>query len=489
MRATAVDTSLLQAFDSFLQYHVADCVNGELHAIDPRNREQFIEAVDAYVDSGPALYLPLPKSNLGHLAPAGAAIAAEAEYLPDGIEKSEMPMDVGRSLYRDFLNNIHPDAPGGGEFRTLAVQWGWFQVRDVDVLLGYASRMAVKDLFISEAMRDDFEATCSALGKQRVHEITRAARDTQPYTLRTLANFAKAITRSSLDPEPREQTGQVAQRLLDEAKSYKLLAKKLDLEPELGAQLFVLAYAGSVFRRGWEYTELISRKSALPDCVYLAHHLRSQLLPRCEATQRVQAEWNVQPTRVYWWSWGATLALAIEHFPQRWPLARVIGTIEKIRAQRLSISIDDPEPKELLERVIAKVSTMYEVLKECELVCAEEVEMDRIIKATASMVRMVPIITAATALSMLLDGHKLAKLLIVPPGVVGLWQVLATGIAGARYNRLCERTGQYLAERYLLVRNASVRREVFHKGPDGDLQLPIPVRLQWDTATRHHLLS
>jgi hypothetical protein len=244
------------------------------------------------------------------------------------------------------------------------VRWSWFQFLDVDVALGYTSRMKVRDLWVTRSMRDHFEQALTALAPRERGAMLQAVRDLSshsPAQIEILANtLSLDASKVSADTQVRsvlgrhfeeaaafagvESTGVLSNRLrgilrdlVAEMRDYASLAKALGLPASRSTELFVLAYSGSVWRRGVQYLEQFTRLQELP-IAYWPDMLRaSEVLGRTG-----EGEPRDPAVRVYWFSYGNLVATAIERSPVAWTPDLILTTLAGLKGdlRGLSFSVD-----------------------------------------------------------------------------------------------------------------------------------------------------
>lgn len=412
-----LDTCLLQAVDSYLNkiYNSAKSTKQDRFAleIDPRAREQFVLGVDIFVDT-PKTYLVIPKEKLGHLAPVGKQIANNAETLSEATKQHPIETEIGIKYYKNFFDLILRDF----HFTQLGMHWGWFQILDSDVLLGYTSRMSspTEISLVKPSMKNDFLTAFNQLSKDKQGELVSRAAQASHSLNHNHKNiqlfFNKLIEkkdRSKNKIESEEIESEEINRILEisaslnnEIKGYSKYANKSLLTDESGIDLFLLAYVGSVCRRGWQYNELYTRKKEAIELIYEAHHMRSDFI-----SLSLKKEYKEQKPskRVYWWSWGSILAKAIEQRPSQWSRKRVIEVLNKISGLRVSNSFDYKEKEELNNflnsyemKNFAKI--FEETMIEHKLYSAKDNFHENFMKIAPFVMRILPSIGISAAFSL-----------------------------------------------------------------------------------------
>jgi hypothetical protein len=424
-RGVGLDTCLLQAADSFLneiRRKTPGSDRGLAWETDPDAKKQFIKAVDAFVDL-PAKFIVLPKGNVGHLAPIGRLIALKATPLVSATTQSPIESSTGVALYRDFLKLVFENK----EFRDSVVGWGWFQLLDSDVLLGYAARMGVEQdsRFVKEVMFEEFVIAFEQFSPHRRIQVVNGVdrlTERKGHSSEQVVEFVQLLkTNSGLESTTAHPLGEL---LTKEINSYEKLAHRFDLMDGAGVSLFLLAYVGSVCRRGRQYAETYSRQGASSPLVYDPHHLRGSFLAvsRGDGTPTI-----LDSGREYWWSWGAVLAKVIQQFPTRWPAERVTEQIQALEAvlrkEDISISVDNMSPEDLVSDP-RKFETMQEIARTLGIVEASDENQGRF-RWTTALSRLAPFL-----------GEKLMKQLLELFGLEHASTIassIGVAVAAARY--------------------------------------------------------
>lgn len=397
---TVLEKETLLAADSFANWgrkaRTATGAEGQAFVIDPGAREQFVHAVDAFLDT-PPIHLVSSKQKLPQPAPVSEAIAATALKLPEATGGPMFVRELRTGFYKDFLMLLSR-SPG---FRAAVIRWGGFQLLSTDVLLGYVVRMempfgqplvedetraAFAEALLAleqpspQSVVDEADALVRGLGLGAVLEATRDMFDS--------LGFRHLIVGASY-----------VKGLRHEIEGYVDLTRRLGVRAESAVALFLLAYVGRACMSGWHNANQVSRQLDVPNLVYLAHHMRSAFL---HETRQHLGFAETAPRRLYWWSWGSLLARALEQDPGHWSAQALTKSLKNIhtalRAAGISISLDAPEMDAVIEQDV--VQSLQVLARNANIVAAGD-EDNGLATWAPALARMLPMVGADRACEVL----------------------------------------------------------------------------------------
>ncbi|MBL8294528.1 MAG: hypothetical protein JNN08_21970 [Bryobacterales bacterium] len=249
-----------------------------------------------------------------------------------------MTKEEGVQYFTQFIELVALDT----QFRTDVVKWGCFQMLDYDVLLGYSDRFAggERRLVVTEVLEHWNSAVSSREVEDRLREalagVSKDLTDLE-HTPSSVTGFRDVLEKLELDRK--DDAISILNGLQQEITEFDDKARRMRFAAE-GFPLLLIAYVGSVCRRGWQYFDMFAEASSrLSPLTYLPHRLRGDFLWRFRRRGA-----KVKSKRFYCWSWGHLVARSIEQFPHAWTASKVCLKLEDLRRrmseQSLSISLD-----------------------------------------------------------------------------------------------------------------------------------------------------
>jgi hypothetical protein len=357
-----VDTTLLLGVDSYIKSRRTPKA-----LTDPLAAVTFTHALDAHLDVTPVL-LVLPEHARGYLPPVASVIADAALTTTNARQLAPMREERGVELYREHFALLDRD----DEFLQAVVAWSWYQFFDRDALLGYHTRMQYESIYLDSAMGREFNAAAAS-------DPALIARVANAVALECANRFsANRVTIRRLLEQYNVWEGdthRAADAIASDVSRLGAYANELHLSSGLALPLLIIAFSGSVFRRGWQYGAVYQHLTHAE--AYLPHPLRSAYM---RATTAAAEQGEEGCKRVYFWSWGSLFARALQQAPTVWTNDELLLTaMARVRAAGLATSLVW-QPGSDLDDVLRAHATAAAALRELAIDCGIVLTTDDVVE-------------------------------------------------------------------------------------------------------------